>query len=57
MSVANLSGADGREFLRIAAQIPVETRTRCYPLEQANDAIDAVRSGGIQGGAVLLPPR
>ncbi|WP_404829131.1 zinc-dependent alcohol dehydrogenase family protein [Allosphingosinicella flava] len=56
LSVANLTRADGEEFLRIAAEIPVETRTHDFPLEQANEAVAAVRAGALQGAAVLIPP-
>jgi propanol-preferring alcohol dehydrogenase len=54
-SVANLTRADGREFMEIAAQVPVKTRTTEFPLSKANEAIDALRSGRIEGAAVLVP--
>lgn len=54
-SVANLTRADGREFLEIAAQVPVKTRTTTFPLARANDALDALRSGEFEGAAVLVP--
>jgi alcohol dehydrogenase, propanol-preferring len=54
-SVANLTRADGREFMEVAAQVPVKTRTTEFPLDQANEALDALRSGGIEGAAVLVP--
>jgi propanol-preferring alcohol dehydrogenase len=54
-SVANLTRADGREFMEIAAQVPVMTRTTSFPLAQANEALDALRSGAIEGAAVLVP--
>jgi alcohol dehydrogenase, propanol-preferring len=52
-SVANLTRQDGVEFLRIAPQIPVRTEVEEFPLEQANEALDALRAGHIQGAAVL----
>ena len=55
LSVANLTRQDGIEFLEIAARIPVRTRTRIFPLEQANEALDLLRSGKIEGAAVLVP--
>jgi alcohol dehydrogenase, propanol-preferring len=54
-SVANLTRADGREFMEIAAQVPVKTKTTEFPLRQANEALDALRSGAIEGAAVLVP--
>ena len=54
-SVANLTRADGREFMEIAAQIPVRTRTTQFPLSRANEALDKLRSGSIEGAAVLVP--
>ena len=52
-SVANLTRRDGDEFLDLAPRVPVRTEVQPYPLEQANDALDAVRSGRIHGSAVL----
>ena len=54
-SVANLTRADGREFMQVAAQAPVKTRTTEFPLNRANEALDALRSGRIEGAAVLVP--
>jgi propanol-preferring alcohol dehydrogenase len=52
-SVANLTRADGEEFLALAPRIPVRTEVELYPLEQANDALDRLRAGRIRGAAVL----
>jgi propanol-preferring alcohol dehydrogenase len=52
-SVANNTRADGEDFLRIAAEIPIHTEIREFPLEQANDALIALKNGGIRGAAVL----
>jgi propanol-preferring alcohol dehydrogenase len=52
-SVTNLTRSDGLEFLKLAAQIPVLPEVRRFPLEQANEALTALRSGDIQGAAVL----
>ena len=52
-SVANLTRRDGEEFLELAPRVPVRTEVRPYPLEEANDALDALRSGRIHGSAVL----
>ena len=53
-SVANLTRRDGEEFLEIAARIPVQTSTQTFPLEQANEALAALRGGRVSGAAVLL---
>jgi propanol-preferring alcohol dehydrogenase len=55
MSVANLTRADGREFIEIAARIPVRTRTTSFALKEANEALAGLRSGSIEGAAVLVP--
>ena len=52
-SVANLTRQDGIEFLRLAPQVPVHTETQVYPLEAANQALDDLRRGRLQGAAVL----
>jgi alcohol dehydrogenase, propanol-preferring len=57
-SVANLTRRDGEELLRIAPLIPVRTEVQVFALEQANDALDRLRAGRIQGAAVLsISPR
>src|SRR6478752_66728 len=56
-SVANLTRQDAVDFLALAPRVPIETRTVEYPLHRANEAIDDVRSGRIEGAAVLVPPR
>ena len=52
-SVANLTRQDGRELLAIAPQVPVRTQVQVFPLDQANEAIDAIRTGRLEGAAVL----
>jgi propanol-preferring alcohol dehydrogenase len=52
-SVANLTRQDGNEFLEIAPQVPVKTAVTPYPLEAANQALDDLRSGRLDGAAVL----
>jgi alcohol dehydrogenase, propanol-preferring len=52
-SVANLTRRDGEEFLALAPQVPVRTETEIFELEQANEALDRLRSGEIRGAAVL----
>ena len=55
LSVANLTRQDGIEFLRVATQIGIETRTTRYALEQANRALADLRAGRFDGAAVLVP--
>jgi propanol-preferring alcohol dehydrogenase len=55
-SVANLTRKDGWEFLALAPKVPVRTQTTVFPLEQANEALEALRSGKFEGAAVLVPP-
>ncbi|MGZ4133405.1 MAG: zinc-dependent alcohol dehydrogenase family protein [Actinomycetota bacterium] len=52
-SVANLTRADGVEFLELAPRAGVRTRVTAYPLERANDALDALRSGRVEGALAL----
>ncbi|GAB4345114.1 MAG: zinc-dependent alcohol dehydrogenase family protein [Gammaproteobacteria bacterium] len=52
-SVANLTRQDGIEFLRVAAECPIETSVQPYPLERANEALAALREGRVRGAAVL----
>jgi alcohol dehydrogenase, propanol-preferring len=54
-SVANLTRADGEEFLALAPLVPVRTEVETFPLAEANQALDRLRSGGIRGAAVLVP--
>jgi alcohol dehydrogenase, propanol-preferring len=54
-SVANLTRRDGNEFLTLAPKVPVHTETVPFVLEQANEALDRLRSGRLTGAAVLVP--
>ncbi|HEX9616026.1 MAG TPA: zinc-dependent alcohol dehydrogenase family protein [Anaerolineales bacterium] len=53
-SVANLTRRDGEEFLAIAPQVPVKTEVQTFPLEEANEALERLRRGQLQGAAVLV---
>lgn len=53
-SVANLTRRDGEEFLRIAPQVPVKTSVQTFALHQANEALNRLRAGQIEGAAVLV---
>jgi propanol-preferring alcohol dehydrogenase len=52
-SVANLTREDARRFLEIAPEVPVQTHTKTYRLEEANQALDDLRKGRLEGAAVL----
>jgi alcohol dehydrogenase, propanol-preferring len=53
-SVANLTRADGNEFLALAPEVPVRTYVETFPLADANEALDRLRTGRIRGAAVLM---
>jgi alcohol dehydrogenase, propanol-preferring len=52
-SVANLTRADGEEFLRLAPTIPIHSQVRVYPLDQTNQALDDLRDGRQRGSGVV----
>jgi propanol-preferring alcohol dehydrogenase len=54
-SVAHLTRRDGEEFLTLAPRVPVRTTIQRFPLAEANEALNRLRSGKIRGAAVLLP--
>jgi propanol-preferring alcohol dehydrogenase len=54
-SVTANTRADGREFLEIAAEIPVKVSVETFPLERAPDALIALASDRVNGAAVLVP--
>jgi alcohol dehydrogenase, propanol-preferring len=52
-SVMNYTRRDAAEFLDLAGRIPIRAATRIFPLEEANEALIAVKRGQIRGAAVL----
>jgi propanol-preferring alcohol dehydrogenase len=52
-SVANLTRKDGEEFMAVATASRIRTEVTVYPLSRANDALEAVRGGKLNGAAVL----
>ena len=54
-SVANMTRADARDFLSLAAEIKLRPRVTVFSLDQANDALLAVKNGAIDGAAVIVP--
>jgi propanol-preferring alcohol dehydrogenase len=53
-SVANLTRRDAAEFLSLAPAVPIRTQVTRFSLEEANDALEAVRGGRITGSAVIV---
>lgn len=56
-SVANLTRKDGTDFFDILNTTPVHTQTTLFKLEQANEALNKLRDGKINGAAVLVMER
>jgi len=54
-SVANMTRADARDFLKIAADIRLQPQVTVFPLSQVNDALAAVKNDAIDGAAVIVP--
>lgn len=55
-SVANLTRADGLEFLELAPRIPIRTETHPYELSSAGQALEDLREGRFTGAAVIVMP-
>jgi len=55
ISVANLTRADSEDFPEPVPRILVNTEVEVFPLEHANQALDALRNGEIRGNGVLVP--
>jgi alcohol dehydrogenase, propanol-preferring len=55
VSVANLTRQDGVDFLSIAPKAGIRTQTTAFPLAEANDVLNKLRTGQILGAAVLRP--
>ena len=54
-SVANMTRSDARDFLKIAADIRLQPKVTVFSLDNANEALAAVRNDAIDGAAVILP--
>ena len=55
-SVANLTRRDGEEFMTLASSFPIKTSVQTFPLADANNAMTHLRTGHVQGAAVLTMP-
>jgi alcohol dehydrogenase, propanol-preferring len=54
-SVANMTRADARDFLALAAKIKLQPKVTVFSLDQANDALIAVKNDAVDGAAVIVP--
>jgi alcohol dehydrogenase, propanol-preferring len=54
-SVTNMTRADARDFLQLAGEINLRPKTTVFSLDQANDALAAVKNDSIDGAAVIMP--
>ena len=54
-SVANMTRADARDFLQLAAEIGLRPKVTVFPLDRANEALQAVKNDAIDGAAVITP--
>jgi alcohol dehydrogenase, propanol-preferring len=54
-SVANMTRTDARDFLALAAKINMRPKVTVFPLNQANEALIAVKNDAVDGAAVILP--
>ncbi|MGO9519493.1 MAG: alcohol dehydrogenase, partial [Candidatus Korobacteraceae bacterium] len=54
-SVTNMTRADARDFLQLAADIKLHPKVTSFPLDQANEALAAIKSDAIDGAAVIVP--
>lgn len=53
-SVANLTRADGEDFLAIAGKLALRPTVETFPLSAANQALERLRKGALHGAAVLV---
>jgi len=56
-SVANMTRADARDFLHLAAEIGIRPKVMTFPLERANEALAAVKADAVDGAAVIVPEK
>jgi propanol-preferring alcohol dehydrogenase len=54
-SVANMTRADARDFLALAAEIGLRPKVTVFSLDQANEALMAVKRDAVDGAAVIVP--
>jgi len=54
-SVANMTRQDARDYLQLAAEINIKPQVNIFPLDQANQALQAVKNETANGPCVILP--
>lgn len=54
-SVTNMTREDAKDFLKLAAEISISPRVQTFPLEQANEALLALKSDEVSSSAVIIP--
>lgn len=54
-SVTNMTRADARDFLALAAKIGMQPKVTVFSLDQANEALIAVKNDAVDGAAVIVP--
>ncbi len=54
-SVANMTRADARDFLALAAELQIKPKVTAFTLDHANEALAAIRSDSVDGAAVIVP--
>ena len=54
-SVANMTRADARDFLQVAGEMHLQPKITTFALDQANEALAAIKSDSIDGAAVIIP--
>jgi len=54
-SVTNMTRTDAREFLQLASDIGLKPQTTVFSLDQANEALAAIREDSVEGSAVIVP--
>ncbi|MBT9475533.1 MAG: zinc-dependent alcohol dehydrogenase family protein [Polaromonas sp.] len=54
-SVANLTRQDGDAFFSLVNDLPLQIHVQAFALQDANRAVQALRSGQVNGAAVLVP--
>jgi propanol-preferring alcohol dehydrogenase len=50
-----MTRSDARDFLQLAAEIKLKPKVTKFPLEKANEALQAVKNDSIDGAAVIVP--
>jgi len=53
-SVANATRSDAREFMELAAEVPVRTQVETFALKDANEALVALKHSRLRGAGVLV---